>query len=148
VAAVADMLRVCRPGGRLAVAVWAPIEQSPIFAALAAAVGLVFGGEAADQYRGGPWGLTDPDQLRSLAAQAGWHELRVVPRQLPIEFDAGAAQLAASLAITPLAPRLAAMSTSEHQALVDAVADRLGPALNTDGAARSTTSALFLLASA
>jgi SAM-dependent methyltransferase len=148
VAALTDMLRVTRPGGRLAVAVWAPIERSPIFAALAAGIGAVLGPDAAERYRGGPWAITDPDELRTLAARAGWHEVSVVSRELPIEFSHGAPQLVASLGITPLGARIAALDPADRNAVVEAVADALGPALDVDGAARSTTSALFLLAAA
>jgi SAM-dependent methyltransferase len=145
VAALSEMRRITRADGRLAVALWAPIEQSPIFAALAYGVGAVLGAEVAAAYRRGPWALTDPDELRSLAVQAGWREVTVEPRELPIEF-AGPAQLVASLGITPLAARLTALDAAGRRDLIDAVCHGLGAALDDDGAVRSSTAAQFLLA--
>src|SRR5215213_6034773 len=50
-AALAEMRRVLRPGGRLAAAVWAEIEHSPGFAALVAALGRHVGEAAANNRR-------------------------------------------------------------------------------------------------
>jgi SAM-dependent methyltransferase len=146
VAALAEMRRISRPGGRLAVAVWSPIKHSPLFAGLANGIGEIFGPDTAAAYVAGPWSLTDPVGLRSLAAQAGWHEIQVLPRELPIEFSGGAGQLVASLGITPLAGPVAALSQERYGELVDAVAQALGPALDVDGAVRSATVAQFLIA--
>lgn len=70
VAAVREMWRVLRPGGRVAVAVWAPIERSPGYADLAALVARLFGDRAAAEVRA-PFALGDADELRSVFARAG-----------------------------------------------------------------------------
>jgi ubiquinone/menaquinone biosynthesis C-methylase UbiE len=69
-AALAELFRVVRAGGRIAIAVWAEIEQSPAFAALEAAVREVAGDELADRYRAGPRGMPDAGQLRELLEHA------------------------------------------------------------------------------
>jgi SAM-dependent methyltransferase len=147
VAALAEMRRVCRPGGRLAVAVWGPLEQTPMFAALASGIGEVFGAEAATGYRSGPWALTGSDELRALATDAGWRDIDVLPRDMPIEF-ASPTQLVTTLAITPLGPQVVALDQARRHDLVEAVTRALGPALDDDGAVRSSSSALFLVAAA
>jgi len=71
-AAVAEMCRVLKPGGRLGVAVWSTIDRCPPVAALANAVGAVIGEAVADSYRRGPWGFPALDDLRVLIISAGF----------------------------------------------------------------------------
>jgi SAM-dependent methyltransferase len=69
-AALAEMTRVLRPGGRLAVAVWDALERTPGYAAVTRLLQRLFGDRAADALRA-PFGLGDPSPLRSLFASAG-----------------------------------------------------------------------------
>lgn len=69
-AAIAEMMRVLKPGGRLAVAVWAALDTSPGYAALLRVLQDLFGDAAADALRA-PFNLGDPAMLRSLFADAG-----------------------------------------------------------------------------
>jgi ubiquinone/menaquinone biosynthesis C-methylase UbiE len=68
--ALAEMLRVLRPGGTLAVAVWDRLEATPGYAAVAALLDDLFG-PAAAQSIAAPYALGDTDQLASLFAAAG-----------------------------------------------------------------------------
>ena len=56
-AALAEITRALRPGGRIGVAVWKRIEECPPFAVLAEAIRKVAGDRLAGRYAGGPWGL-------------------------------------------------------------------------------------------
>lgn len=69
-AALGEMLRVLRPGGRLAVAVWDAVERTPGYAAVIALLERLFGGGVADALRA-PFALGDPAALRALFAEAG-----------------------------------------------------------------------------
>lgn len=69
-AALREMMRVLQPGGRLAVAVWAALEDSPGYAALTELLQRLFGDHAADALRA-PFVLGDLQALRSLLDQAG-----------------------------------------------------------------------------
>lgn len=69
-AALAEMWRVLRPGGRLAVAVWDSADHTPGYAAMIALLDRLFGEDEADALRA-PYSLGDPGKLRSLADQAG-----------------------------------------------------------------------------
>ena len=60
--ALQEMLRVLRPGGRLAVAVWDRLETSPGYAAMTALLQRLFGERVAAGLRA-PFVLGDPDEL-------------------------------------------------------------------------------------
>jgi SAM-dependent methyltransferase len=70
VAALREMWRVLRPGGRLVVAVWNALDHSPGYAAMVALLRRLFGDRVADELRA-PFVLGDPGDLRGLFAQAG-----------------------------------------------------------------------------
>jgi SAM-dependent methyltransferase len=79
-AAIAEMTRVLRPGGRLAVAVWGSLETSPGYAALAALVQQLFGDQVTDVFRA-PFVLGNPQVLHSLFADAGIIDAEITPHE-------------------------------------------------------------------
>ncbi len=68
--ALREMRRVLRPGGRLAVAVFGSLEDTPGYADMAALLERLFGAEVADELRA-PYGLGDVEVLRGLFRAAG-----------------------------------------------------------------------------
>ena len=139
-AALWEMRRALRPGGRVGIVVWTPIENSPPFEALADGVEEIAGAELAQRYRNGPFGLTDPGQLRGLLADAGFDDAQTSQDALPVNFE-GAAQVVATLAVTPLAAEIHQLAADDRQRLVAAVARRTG-----DGAISSQLEANVALA--
>jgi SAM-dependent methyltransferase len=63
--AISEMARVTRPGGRVAVATWAAIEESPGYAAMVDLLGEVLGGWAAEALRA-PFCIGTTDELKDL----------------------------------------------------------------------------------
>lgn len=77
--AVAEMLRVTESGGRLGVAVWDSLENSPAYAAEVALLEEMAGSRAADALRA-PFVLGDPDEVVDLFDAAGVEEITVTTR--------------------------------------------------------------------
>lgn len=77
VRALQEMLRVARAGAGVAVAVWAPLDQSPGYAALAGLLEQELGTQAARSVTA-PFALGAPGLLSGLCARAGL-EVDVVP---------------------------------------------------------------------
>jgi SAM-dependent methyltransferase len=75
-AALAEMRRVLRPGGRLAVAVWDSLERSPGYAAVVALLQRLFGARAADALRA-PFVLGEHSTLLSQFEAAGIADAKV-----------------------------------------------------------------------
>jgi SAM-dependent methyltransferase len=69
-AAIAEMIRVLRQGGHLAIAVWDSLGNTPGYAAITELLERLFGDEAADAMRA-PFVLGDTQVLQSLFTTAG-----------------------------------------------------------------------------
>lgn len=145
VGALAEMRRVARPGARLALAVWRTLAEMPVYAALVTAAEEVLG--SAGGLRETPFALADPALLRSLAVEAGWTQVEVSPRDLPIEFG-GVAEVLRTFEVTPVADRVRALDAAGRDRLEAALRRALGRLVDPDGAVRGTTGAHFLLARA
>ncbi|MGF1465802.1 MAG: methyltransferase domain-containing protein [Sandaracinaceae bacterium] len=75
-AALREMWRVLRPGGDLAVAVWASLDVTPGYAAMVQLLERLFGAPVADELRA-PYALGDPAALGALVAAGGIEEARI-----------------------------------------------------------------------
>jgi SAM-dependent methyltransferase len=135
--ALTEMRRALRPHGRLGVAVWCTIEECPPFEALAAACEPVLGAEVTNTFRNGPWGLSDPGELRRLVAAAGFTGIEVVRRTLPVVFEGGPAQMLATAGAAVIGPVIAALDDRGRAALLNAATEALAPLMDGGGAVRS-----------
>ena len=84
-AALREMMRVLRPGGRMAVAVCDAVDHSPGYAALANLLQQLFGKRTADAFRA-PFVLGDPERLLSICAAAGIVDAKVARHDGSVRF--------------------------------------------------------------
>ncbi len=118
--ALKEMHRVLKAGGRAAIAVWTTVERNEYFAAIHAALRGTVPAELADLMTA-PFSWHDGAELKSMAEQAGFHEVRLLTRTLPLVFENGLEQAVQSFNATPVSPGVAALP----QATQDAFFSRL-----------------------
>ena len=83
--ALAEMWRVLRPSGHLAVAVWDRIERSPGYSALARVLDELFEPSVGRAFRA-PFALGDAPRLLAACAEAGIRDARVEPYHGSVRF--------------------------------------------------------------
>jgi SAM-dependent methyltransferase len=131
-AALAEMWRVLRPGGRLGLAVWCAIEECPPFEALARACERVLGSELVSTFRNGPWGLADAGEIRRLVEAAGFSSVELVRHTLPVVFEGGPAQLLATAGAATMGPAIAALDERGRAELLGIATEALAPLMDGD----------------
>jgi SAM-dependent methyltransferase len=83
---LAEMWRVLKPGGRLTVAVWDSLENTPGYAAMTAIDARLFGDEVADELHT-PYSLGEKSELLALFSSAGIDNTELTTCDLPARFD-------------------------------------------------------------
>jgi ubiquinone/menaquinone biosynthesis C-methylase UbiE len=78
-AALCEMYRILAPSGRLVLSVWREIERSPGFAVLADALTRHISPEAGKLMTSGPFGLSNPEALRTALAGASFGNITIHP---------------------------------------------------------------------
>ena len=119
-----EMARATRPGGRIAVAVWGSLEQCRMWGEIYAVLKDTIPAEIADLMKA-PFSLCDPEELTNLGQEAGLKNIEVKTCSLPIVFERGVDQAIRALDATPLAPKIAELSSEEQDAMVEQLQRRL-----------------------
>jgi len=83
--ALREMIRVLRPGGRLAVAVCDAVENSPGYGAFALLLDRLFGKQVGDAFRA-PFSLGDVRRLHAICREVGVEGAEVVQRNGTVRF--------------------------------------------------------------
>jgi SAM-dependent methyltransferase len=86
VAAFTNLARAVRPGGRLVLLTWQPLDRNEWLTAVlgALAAGRTLPGPPPDAP--GPFGLSSPDRVHDLLGAAGWTDVRCTDVQAPVRY--------------------------------------------------------------
>jgi SAM-dependent methyltransferase len=148
-AALAEVRRVLRPGGRVAAAVWGDASGNPWLASVgmaAAMQGLVGGGPPSGP--GSPFSLGDTEHLRGMFEQVGFAEARVDPVNGVRHYDSVDDLVAMGTSLAPPLHRAMPAATPEQvDALHETVRQLTAPFATPDGALDIPMRALVATAS-
>lgn len=130
--ALAEMYRVIKPEGYVALSLWCDIQESPYFHALVDAVAHHIGAETAAGL-GAAFRLSNADEIRTLLTDAGLRSIEMTVMQLDLDLPTLTEFIPRHISATPMAPGYAAAPTDAQHAVVDAVVGRLAQYQTGDG---------------
>ena len=127
-AALRELFRVLRPGGRIAVSVWRSLEHQPASQLIWEAIARHLSTTTATLLPS--FTLGDAGELRALLESAGFADVTVIARSYTVREPRSPQLIARLLASAAgLVPAYAAMGTEEQAALAQAVEREIDPAL-------------------
>jgi ubiquinone/menaquinone biosynthesis C-methylase UbiE len=133
-AAMREMARVLVPGGRIALNVWGALERQPFHAALVDGIATFLGEEARSAFDLA-FSLNTAEELRTLANDAGFKNVRVRFEHRTARYPMPAGLVAGFLGATPVTAQFLALPDDRKQALVAHIVERLGTYIDDAGLA-------------
>ena len=125
-AALAEMRRVLRPGGRVVVSVWQGLDRHPFYQKLHDASSRRLGKSSV----GAVFSLGDSDELRSLLTAAGFVDVEIEPVSITARYSNPPEFLAWELDVDPAeTPALQNLDAESRHAILATLNDAMQPAL-------------------
>jgi ubiquinone/menaquinone biosynthesis C-methylase UbiE len=134
-AAIREMRRALKPGGRVAAAVWREIALQPYFAAVDAALRECLPADQAEPY-GMPFRWPKAADLLAAFRDQEFADVSVAELRRPLVFEGGIPQAISALAASPIATTIAQLD-AKTRARVLSAAERNLKALVTGGQVRT-----------
>jgi ubiquinone/menaquinone biosynthesis C-methylase UbiE len=131
-AALRELHRVIRPGGRVGIATCRPLAHQPGYAILAEIVERHAGTEAAEVVRS-PYARGDTAQLRGLLEATGFAEPHAHFVVTPFRFPSAHALLVAETSSSPLGDLTATLEEGQREALLTDLARAMRPHTDDEG---------------
>lgn len=130
--ALGEMNQVLRPGGRLAVSVWRPIEFHPTYVAMAEALERHVGAGAAAMMRS-PFPAWDRSTLREFVSDAGFRDVVLTIEGGTVRYPSTEEYLRREAASSPLAGPVGGLGPDVRDALLEELDDSLAAYLDDHG---------------
>ncbi|TMJ52541.1 MAG: methyltransferase domain-containing protein [Alphaproteobacteria bacterium] len=134
--ALREMRRVLRPGGRVGLSVYSAIERTPAAYAFVQALDQHLGASASRTKRA-EHVFPDPEEIKSLLSEVGFHHVDVATVTKQIEFPSMLDYVRFQLIATPMAALLRDKSPTERDRAIHAMAtdaaSRIDPAMLHNG---------------
>jgi SAM-dependent methyltransferase len=130
-AALAEMRRCLRRGGRVGIAVWFGIEECPLWAALEAGLSEQFGAQRAADVRR-PFSWPGADALTAAMTGAGFADVRLSDHTVVMHFEGGVRQAMQAIATTPFAADVNALAADDYERMMHTVMRHLGRSTGLD----------------
>lgn len=131
-AALAEMSRVARSGGRLGLSTCRSVEHQPGYAPLIDVLTRRVGVQAG-QVIASPFALGDPEEVRALITNAGFRDIRLRIGVRSVRFPSPEALLRAETASSPLGDLVGQLDPDVQDALIDDFTQALLPHTDDDG---------------
>ncbi len=124
VEAVKEMKRATRPGGKIVLAVWANIEDCPLFHAIYRGLKQSVPEDLAEMMRG-PFSFPDGEALKNLCHDAGLETVELKRQSLPLLFEGGIEQGVTAIHATPIGPQVNALDAKTQEAAKESIEKEL-----------------------
>ena len=142
-AALREMRRVLKSGGRAAIAVWAELERNQIFAAFHAALRST-APNALVELITAPFSWPSGVALKSAAEDAGFRDVRLSTPSLPMVLEGGVEQAVQSFAATPVSPGVAELAQDVQHAVFARMRDEMARLLTDSKVVGAMTSNIIV----
>ncbi len=124
--ALAEMYRILKPKGRVAVSLWCDIGESPYFHALVETVVRHIGPDTAAGL-GTAFSLSDAGVIRSLLSEARFRNVEMTVEQLDLDLPKAHEFVPRHISATPMTAGFSAASEEVQSAVVQEMSERLAP---------------------
>jgi SAM-dependent methyltransferase len=131
--ALAEMHRVLKPGGQIALSLWRPLKENPYFQALVTAIAAHVGADTAAGLQA-VFALTDAAEIHALLAGAEFHQVNISAVHLDLPLPPPAEFIPRHISATPMAAAFDAASPAARNAVITDVTRQLAPFLTGNGA--------------